>query len=430
MKRFKIPWAWAAAVLATVGCLSAWFVFGETRVYEAHASLELDRAGTSSQLELIQDNSLVLKAARHAGLKSSSAAALLADVKMHLSLRYDAVSSLVHMAFRASDPRIAAKFANSLIDGFLDEERSRRFASSVEWAAQVEKTASSIQTFENRRTAPMGLPAAETQALVRDRRKLTQQYTGLIERVPKAPEMGRVIWRAEIPEEAINSNPSRGFAFWVPICLVGGLLFLVSRRQVKRVSESVVLQGEVMTPIDGEKPVVAMSNVGTNFTNPDTLFDYVESLAGSGRSVLMVDCEFGGALTAFFGLQGEDGFSDFLALGSAHQGGVPAWNTDCERVSFMPLGTMPNRIPSLLAASGMKHSLAVLLDQFDRIVINAPPTLTAGEMRELSSMVDGVILVTSPDRSQSLVALAALAVEEYGGNVIGLMEESDRLLAA
>ena len=89
----------------------------------------------------------------------------------------------------------------------------------------------------------------------------------------------------------------------------------------------------------------------------------------------------------------------------------------------MPVGTRPNRIPMLLTTPRLRESMALLLSMFDRVVINAPPVLTAGEMRDLSPMVDGVVLVTAQERSLDLAHLAVQQVRDFGGRVIGLVED-------
>ena len=63
-------------------------------------------------------------------------------------------------------------------------------------------------------------------------------------------------------------------------------------------------------------------------------------------------------------------------------------------------------------------------------MINAPSILAGGEMRDVTPLVDGVILVTPADPSASMTYAAARQVEEYGGKVVGLVEDSRQLAAA
>ena len=127
------------------------------------------------------------------------------------------------------------------------------------------------------------------------------------------------------------------------------------------------------------------------------------------------------------GLRGELGCSDFLVENPLLRGEAPIWKTNREGVWVMPAGTRPNRIPALLSGPCVREALAVLLAEFDRVVINAPPILTTGEMRDLSPLVDGVILVTAEERSTALAHPAVRQVEEFGGKVIGLVEDSHHL---
>ena len=71
--------------------------------------------------------------------------------------------------------------------------------------------------------------------------------------------------------------------------------------------------------------------------------------------------------------------------------------------------------------------MAELLALYDRVVINAPPVLSTGEMRDLSPLVDGVILVTASDRSMGLAHMAVQQIEDFGGRVIGMVEDPNQL---
>jgi MinD-like ATPase involved in chromosome partitioning or flagellar assembly len=139
----------------------------------------------------------------------------------------------------------------------------------------------------------------------------------------------------------------------------------------------------------------------------------------------------GGQMTAAAGLTGDAGFSDFLNEDPAERGALPVWKSTHDGVYLMPGGTKPYRIPGLLAKpTAAREALAALLAQYNRIVINAPSILTSGEMRDLTPLVDGVVLVTPSEPSAGLTYAAARQVEEYGGKVLGLVEDSRQLAAA
>ena len=425
MLRAVHPWIWAAVV--AVACVTALFLFGETPVYEAHAAVAAEPSGNG----LLDSDALVLKAARKAGLQADAEfnrpagnAGLVANAKGRLALRND--GQLVQVNFTARDPRKAAAFANALVDAYNDEMESRGLARAVELTAGLEALRELIEQKEARLSNPR-LSAAKAEALIIEVNRQHELYGAMLRRVAAPRSAPRFASHAAAPDEPINSNPWAGLIYGVPLTLLGGLLFVVSRRRLEQMPEPLVQPDVMCSQGEIEKPIVAVSNAGTGFTNPETLLDYVENLLASGQSVLIIDCELGGALTEWVGLRGEYGFTDFLMDSPTLRGMMPAWKTNRERVSVMPVGTRPNRIPVLLTGACLREALAVLLVEFDRVVINAPPVLTTGEMRDLSPLVDGVILVAAEERSMGLAHLAVRQVEEFGGRVIGLVEDPNQL---
>jgi Mrp family chromosome partitioning ATPase len=153
------------------------------------------------------------------------------------------------------------------------------------------------------------------------------------------------------------------------------------------------------------------------------LLDYVETLVSRGETVLIVDCEASGAFTESVGLTGAAGLSDFLT-GQYPEGRPPVWQSNWEGTLIMPVGSDPLRIPALLAKPHSGDALASLGVEYGNVVINAPSILTSGEMRDLTPQIDGVILVTPSERSEGLTNAAVRQVEEYGGRVVGWVEEN------
>ena len=408
------------------GCVAAFVVLGEKPVYEAHAAVE------SSAL-MPDGDGLILQAARKAGLQGDAEfnqpagnASLVSHARGHLSFRND--GQLVQVSFRAFDAGRAAAFANALVDGYRDEVESRGLAKAVELSSGLEALQALIDEKEAR-IAEGSLSGKKLRVLIEDANRQRGLYDAMLMRasVPMSTPGQRFVERARVPAEAMNANPWAGLMLGAPLVLLSASLCFLAWRRLKQVP-AVPAELEVMcSQEDIEKPVVAVASAGTGFVNPETLVDYVENLLGGGNRVLIVDCAVGGALTDSVGLRGEFGFTDFVLESPALRGAMPAWKTNREGVWVMPAGTRPNRIPVLLSGSALRGSLAVLLVEFDRVVINGPAILSTGEMRDLSRLVDGVIVVAPQERSRELAQLAVRQVEEFGGRVIGLVEDAGQL---
>ena len=405
------------------------FPFFEKPVFEAHAAVEASRNSD----EILVGDALLLKAARQAGLQDDSEfnapagnAGLVANARTHLTLRND--GQLVHVSFTAHDAEKAAGFANALVDAYNDEMESRGLARTVELSAGLDAIQAAIDVKEAALANPHLTPS-QSRALIMEANRQRDLYDVMLMRAGNA-QVGvtRFASRAVVPVEPTNANNWAGLWFGLPLCLMGGLVVAVSRRRLQDLPAPVAQLEVMVSPREISQPVVAVSNAGTGFIHPDTLLDYVENLLGCGNSVLIIDCELGGALTDSVGLRGEHGLTDFLLESPTLRGRIPAWKTNRDGVSVMPVGTRPNRIPVLLTGSLLRESLATLLAEFDRIVINAPPVLSTGEMRELSAVVNGVVLVAPAERSLELAHLATWQVEEFGGRVIGLVEDAPLVL--
>ena len=419
------PWIWGMVVAA--GCWAAASLLKDRPAYEAHAAIEVDQIDGS--------DALILRAARQAGLhkdaefnRPAGNAGLIRNTKQHLSLKRDGAAHLFHIRFRASDPHRAAAFANALIDAYADDRLSRNVALAAELTERLEALASAIQTNETKLAEVSGNAASDT--LIEDTNRLQRLYNSILGRAAATRALSPFFERAQVPLEPVDSNPWKGLVFGVPLILIGGWLYFASRRRLRDLPEPAFHADVMRAPEEADKPVVALSNAGTGFNNPETLLDFVESLLAVHKSILVIDCEMGGALTEWVGLRGEAGLSNFLMANPDDWDMIPAWKTNRAGVSVMPAGTQPNRLPLLLSQPYLREALAVLLAAYDRVVINAPAILTTGEMRDLSPMVDGVILVTPRERSLDLAAFAVRQVEEFGGRVIGLVEDPDQLAVA
>ena len=220
--------------------------------------------------------------------------------------------------------------------------------------------------------------------------------------------------------------------------VLGGLLFFVSRRRV-HIASMVWLRPRLTDTFGSSVQDPARREHRTRGSSPSRTCrrraspipkrDCSISPSRSSRRATpcwIVDCEVSAALSESVGLTGElTGLSDFLA--QADHKGEPLCrrgNRIATGVYIMPVGTKPSRIPALLAKGTAGDTLASLGSEYAHVVINAPAILTAGEMRDLTPQIDGIILVTPVERSAGLKHAAVRQVEEYGGKVLGLVEDS------
>jgi len=121
-----------------------------------------------------------------------------------------------------------------------------------------------------------------------------------------------------------------------------------------------------------------------------------QTFAGAGEKVLLIDADLRKPrLHKIFqnaaALNNGNGLSSFLA-GVVNDGIVS--KTSIENLSLIPSGPIPPNPVELLASSRFSQLISKSAEEFDRIIIDAPPHLGFADVLVLSRQVGGVILVS------------------------------------
>lgn len=117
------------------------------------------------------------------------------------------------------------------------------------------------------------------------------------------------------------------------------------------------------------------------------------SCAQSGESVVVVDADLRKPRVAFhFSLDGNPGLSDLLASPGAAIGPYLQPSAD-GLLAVLPAGRIPPNPSELLGSEPMRRLLEQLGQQFDRVIVDAPPVLPVADGVKLASLVSGVLLV-------------------------------------
>jgi polysaccharide biosynthesis transport protein len=72
-------------------------------------------------------------------------------------------------------------------------------------------------------------------------------------------------------------------------------------------------------------------------------------------------------------------------------------------LSILPCGHIPPNPSELISSEKMRELLAILSDRFDYVILDSPPLVTVTDPIILSTLVDGVIVVTKSGKSKSEV---------------------------
>jgi capsular exopolysaccharide synthesis family protein len=149
--------------------------------------------------------------------------------------------------------------------------------------------------------------------------------------------------------------------------------------------------------------------------------NYAVSAHSSGSRVVVVDCNFRRPnLAAMFDLEDSaPGVADLLT-GTVELDGV-VQHTE-SGIDVISAGTPANRLSQRLGSERMNSTFAQLRAQFDLVLVDAPPSIVAGDAVLLANLVDSIILVVHSDRDdRGMVARVLRELGESSGDIIGVV---------
>ncbi len=141
----------------------------------------------------------------------------------------------------------------------------------------------------------------------------------------------------------------------------------------------------------------------------------------SGSKVVVVDCNFRRPnLGMMFDLDDASlGVADLLAGSVDLASAVQKTETG---VDVITAGVPANRLFQRLGSERMKSIFAQLRDEYDLVLIDAPPSIVAGDAVLLANLVDAILLVVHSDRDdRGLVARVIRELGESRAEVLGVM---------
>jgi receptor protein-tyrosine kinase len=157
-------------------------------------------------------------------------------------------------------------------------------------------------------------------------------------------------------------------------------------------------------PMEGKTTVV--SNLGI-------------ALAEIGGKVLLIDGDMRRPqLHKVFDQANRRGLGDFLLQSSATNGlalEVPVDKTSVPHLYLLPSGASTDNIFGLLYSGGMPQLLSRFREEFDYVLVDAPPCLEYADARKMARYADGLVLVVRANYTGRKTAQAAVRRLECDG---------------
>nr|WP_191910182.1 polysaccharide biosynthesis tyrosine autokinase [Microbispora cellulosiformans] len=143
------------------------------------------------------------------------------------------------------------------------------------------------------------------------------------------------------------------------------------------------------------------------------------AMAEAGRRVLLVDADLRRPrLGGHLGIEASAGLSDVLVQHARLRDVIQTWGRP--GLSVLPSGRIPPNPGELLASRGMGALLAQLREEYDMVLIDAPPLLPVTDAAALSAICDGALLVVRHGRTRrEHVLRAEETLSSAGARLVG-----------
>lgn len=145
------------------------------------------------------------------------------------------------------------------------------------------------------------------------------------------------------------------------------------------------------------------------------------AMAETGARVALIDGDLRLPRVAdYMGIEGGVGLTDVL-IGRAELADVlQKWGKN--KLFVLPSGRVPPNPSELLGSSAMAHMLAALTEEFDIVLIDAPPLLLVTDAAVLSKLCGGAIMVVASGRTKrNELSAAVKALERAGSRLVGMV---------
>ena len=220
-----------------------------------------------------------------------------------------------------------------------------------------------------------------------------------------------------------RSRASLGNGRHKPAPALDASLQLMSLDNRSSVAEAYrVLRTSVLLSAAGHAPksiLVTSGQPGEGKTT--TVVNMAVSLAQTGASVLIVDCDLRRPAThKVLGVDHSRGLSTYLSREVPLD--LVIQKLPIANLSLIPCGPIPPNPAELIISEKMKDMIKALGERYDHILIDSPPLINVTDPVILSTMVDGVILVVHGGKStRDIVRRARQELSTVGAKIFGVV---------
>jgi capsular exopolysaccharide synthesis family protein len=170
--------------------------------------------------------------------------------------------------------------------------------------------------------------------------------------------------------------------------------------------------------VDDPPTVIVLTSSGQGEGKSTICANLGVVLAQAGKRTLIIDGDFRKPmLHAFFGLRNIRGLTEVLARMYSLQ---EVWSEPLTGLKVVPVGSIPPNPTELLSSQRLSELLASVREEFDYVLIDAPPVLLVSDAAIMAKQGDGVLLVLDAQKTRKWALQESIRnLEAIGANVLG-----------
>lgn len=178
--------------------------------------------------------------------------------------------------------------------------------------------------------------------------------------------------------------------------------------------------------VDAPPKVIAVTSQGPMEGKSTTCANLGVVLAQAEKNTLIVDCDLRKpALQKMFGLRNVSGIVNYLA---GEYGLEELWqDAALKNLKVLTVGPIPPNPAELLSSRRFAEFIVRVREEFDYVLLDAPPAQSVSDAAILATQADGLLIVLDAQRTRKVdLRRAVRSLETVGANILGtVMNNAD-----